>query len=282
VAVLEASILVIGDEILGGFVQDTNSGWLAQRLMQHGIPLSRVHTIPDEHGAIDEALQLELGRSRPRLVVTTGGIGSTPDDLTYEAIARSLGLDLVEEPTMCGRIDGALAWHAEQGVDVTDEFARHMRRMAMVPESATLLEHDGWAPALRIDLDGGVDASSGATIVVLPGVPDQTRRIVDQVVEPRLMAGRNDAIEVRELTHGFPESALNLVFAELVERFPAVKLGSYPGHPMTVRLSGSPEVVEPAFGWLREQVHELQDSPAGRRLADAWAVRSGGRDSERR
>jgi len=272
--VLRASVLVVGDEILGGFVQDTNSGWLAGRLQHHAIPLTRVQTVPDEHAAIDEALQQELGRSRPRLVLTTGGIGSTPDDLTYEAIARSLGRELVDEPTMTQRIDGALDWHAEHGVDVTDEFAWHMRRMARVPDGALLIEHDGWAPALRIDLDGGIDADGGATIVVLPGVPSQTRRIVT-AIEPALMVGRNAPIEVRELTHGFPESSLNLTFARMGERYPEVKVGSYPGWPMTVRVSGPEAAVEQAFGFLADEVRAMEESDAGRRLATAWADRMG-------
>ncbi len=84
---LEASVVVIGDEILSGYVHDANSGWLAERLRVHGVPLTRVSVVPDEHEAIDEALQAELARSRPRLIITSGGIGSTPDDLTYEAVA---------------------------------------------------------------------------------------------------------------------------------------------------------------------------------------------------
>ena len=88
---LRASIVVIGDEILGGFVHDTNSHWLAGQLQTHGIPLDRVQTVPDTMAAIDEGLRMELGRSRPRLILTSGGIGSTPDDLTMEAVAATLG-----------------------------------------------------------------------------------------------------------------------------------------------------------------------------------------------
>lgn len=279
---LEASILVVGDEILGGFVQDTNSGWLAQRLQANGIPLTRIHTIPDEHGAIGEALGTELARSRPRLVLTTGGIGSTPDDLTYEAIARALDRALVEHPTMGERIDGALAWHVEHGVEVTDEFVWHFKRMARVPEGAVLVEHGGWAPALRIDLEGGIDADGGATIVVLPGVPSQTRRIVESAIEPELMAGRNTPETVREITHSFPESALNVVFARLGERYPEVRLGSYPGWPMTVRLRGPQGPTERASEELRRELRRLESTPAGQRLTDAWAARVGGADRERR
>ena len=72
-----------------------------------------------EDAAIDDALQTELRRSRPRLIVTSGGIGSTPDDLTYEAVAASLDRDLVEDPTLAERIHGALDWTQQQGLEVT-------------------------------------------------------------------------------------------------------------------------------------------------------------------
>jgi molybdenum cofactor synthesis domain-containing protein len=147
--VLEASILVIGDELLGGYVPDRNSPWLATRLRAHGVPLNRVHVVPDDAGAIDEALTAELARARPRLIVTSGGIGSTPDDLTYEAVAASLGRELVEDPTIGARIDAALAWTREQGMEVTDRFAWHLRRMARIPRgaaccSASRAGHRGW------------------------------------------------------------------------------------------------------------------------------------------
>src|SRR5690606_34736663 len=144
--VLRASMLVIGDEILGGFVEDANSPWLARHLQAAGVPLERVHTVPDTHEAIDEALQAELARERPRLVVTSGGIGSTPDDLTFEAVAASLGRDLVEEPTIAERIETSLRWQASQGMDVTDDFRWHMLRMARVPEGGHLLGAQGWVP----------------------------------------------------------------------------------------------------------------------------------------
>ncbi len=107
---LRASIVVIGDELLGGFVRDSNSHFLARRLRAHGVPLDRVQVVPDEYPAIDEALQAELARSRPRLVLSTGGIGSTPDDITFEAVARSLGREVVEEPRIAERLEGALSW----------------------------------------------------------------------------------------------------------------------------------------------------------------------------
>ncbi len=268
-------MVVVGDELLGGYVTDTNSPWFAARAREHGVPLTRVHVVPDELGAIDEALQTELARSRPRLVVTSGGIGSTPDDLTYEAVAASLGRDLVEDPTIAGRIDVSLRWTADQGVEVTDEFAWHLKRMARIPAGSRLLAADaGWAPGVVVDLDGGCTTDGGATVAVLPGVPREFRSLVERAIGPQLLAGRRDVPTVAEIEHRFPESALNTTFAALLERFPQVKLGSYPGTPMLVRLSGTPEEVTGAERFVRDALAALEATPGGARLAAAWSARS--------
>jgi molybdenum cofactor synthesis domain-containing protein len=279
--VLEASILVIGDELLGGYVPDRNSPWLATRLRAHGVPLNRVHVVPDDAGAIDEALTAELARARPRLVVTSGGIGSTPDDLTYEAVAASLGRELVEDPTIGARIDAALAWTGEQGMEVTDRFAWHLRRMARIPAgSRLLLREQGWAPGVAVEVDGGCLAG-GASVVVLPGVPSEFRAIVTEVVEPQLLAGRNPLPAVVEVEHRFPESALNLVFERVLTEHPDVTLGSYPGRRMLVRLSGPEAAVASAAAVVREAITSLEATPAGARLAAAWSDRRGDASDDR-
>lgn len=269
---LHASMLVIGDEILGGYVEDANSPYLARHLQAAGVPLERIQTVPDEFDAIDEALQAELARSRPRLVVTSGGIGSTPDDVTFEAVAASLGRGLTEHPVIAARIEASLQWQAEQGLDVTERFRWHMLGMARVPEGGELLGAEGWVPGLRVDVDGGLD-QGGATIVILPGIPSEFRRILDDLVGPQLVAGRNPATTVVEIEHGLPESALNLVFEALQEAHPNVKLGSYPGTPMLIRLSGTDAEVSEAARFVRDQLDQLMGSEGGARLAAAWARR---------
>lgn len=270
---LAASMVVVGDEILGGYVRDTNSQLVARRLQEHGVELSCVHVVADDMGAIDEALSAELHRSRPRLVLTSGGIGSTPDDLTYEAVAASLGRELVEDPTIAGRIGEALAWSREHGLEVTDAFAWHLGRMARIPAGSRLLERErGWSPGVAVDIDGGID-SGGATVVVLPGVPSEFEALLDEAVVPHLVAGRNPRPHVRELTHSYPESALNLVFAEVLEQYPQVKLGSYPGRPMLVRLRGPHADVEASTARIAAAIAALDDSGAGARIAAARAAR---------
>lgn len=271
-------MVVVGDELLGGYVTDVNSPLLAQRLREHGVPLTCVHTVADDLAAIDEALTLELRRARPRLIVTSGGIGSTPDDLTYEAVAASLGLALVEDPTMAERIDEVLAWSVEQGVEVTDEFAWHVGRMARIPAGARLLHRpEGWAPGVLVDVDGGLEAG-GAGIVILPGIPTEFAALLDQAVLPALVEGRGDRPHVRELTHPYPESLLNLGFVAVMERFPSVKLGSYPGRPMVIRLAGPEPQVEAAAELLAGVLADLDVSEVGRRLAARRAERDAAKE----
>lgn len=274
---LRVSIVVIGDEILGGFVQDTNSGWIAQRLTVLGVPLDRVVTVPDDLGSIDEALQTELARPRPRLVLTSGGIGTTPDDLTLAAVAVSLGTELRVEPEIDLRITRALEWTARQGVTVAPEHENAMRKMALVPRDAYLLPGaQGVAPGVAVDVDQGSGADGGATIVVLPGVPDELRRIVLEGVEPALLAGRGEPQHVVEITHAYPESTLNPVLERIVAEFPDVHLGSYPGEVCLVRLKGRKDRAEEAADLVRDFLAALDADEDASRMRAAWRRRFAG------
>lgn len=271
---LRASVIVVGDEILDGYVEDTNSRWLARRLREAGVALRRIVTVPDEVDVVAGAVRGELERARPRLVITTGGIGSTPDDVTYEAVAVALDRELVAHPLLSERVEGALTWTGSHGVEVDGEMRHHMHRMARVPAGATLLaEETRWSPGVRVDVDGGVDAPAGATLAVLPGVPGQLRDIYREAVHPRLVAGRGEPPAVAEVTHGFPESALNPCFAALVEHYPELKVGSYPGVPMMVRLRGRAGDVAAARAELERYLSDLEGDPAGARLRRGWMAR---------
>ena len=273
-AALRASIVVIGDEILGGFVRDTNSGWLAGRLRTLGVPLDRVATVPDDPAAIDEALRAELARARPRVLLTSGGIGSTPDDVSLEAVAATLARRLVVEPTIDARIGAAIARSAGQGAPVGQGQADSMRKMALVPEGAYLLgDTPSLAPGVAVDVDGGSARPRGATIVVLPGIPAELRRITLDTVEPSLLRGRGRPRHVVEITHRYPESALNPILHRLVADFPDVHIGSYPGRRCTVRLTGDAQRVEQAAAAVRDYLAELDARPGSPRQRAAWGRR---------
>ncbi|MGH8895666.1 MAG: competence/damage-inducible protein A [Egibacteraceae bacterium] len=270
---LHASIVVVGDEILGGFVRDTNSGWLAGRLHLIGVPLDRIVTVPDDAGAIDEALQTELARGRPRVLLTSGGIGSTPDDLTVESVAASLGVGLRVEPEIDARITRALEWTTAQGAEIGPEHERAMRKMARVPEGAWLLPGvGGVAPGIAIDIDGGCHVEDGATIVVMPGVPGELKRVMRQGVEPSLLHGRGAPLHVAEIRHGYPESTLSPLLDRLVVEYGDLHVGSYPDRECVIRLKGTPERVEQAMGVIRAFLSELDANPSSQRLRAAWGA----------
>ena len=270
---LRCSMIVIGDEILDGFVQDTNSGFVAGRLHALGIPLDRIVTVPDQASAIQEALTVELGRARPRVVLTSGGIGSTPDDLTMAAVAAYLGQELVVQPDVDERISRALEWTARQGVRVTEGHERSMRRMALVPSEGYLLPGaEGVAPGVAVAVEGGSERG-GATIVVLPGVPGELRRIVHAGVEPALLAGRGRPQHVVEIRHSYPESTLNPVLDRIVAEYPQVHLGSYPGVECVVRLEGDEAATESAAALVREALDELDADDGALLLRERWRAR---------
>ncbi|MGH8929076.1 MAG: competence/damage-inducible protein A [Egibacteraceae bacterium] len=271
---MRASIVVIGDEILGGFVRDTNSGWIAGRLHAMGVPLDRIVTVPDDCGAIDDALTGELARPRPRVLLTSGGIGSTPDDVTVAAVAATLGLGLRVEPEIDARITRALQWTIAQGAEITPEHERAMRKMALVPEGARLLASTGGiAPGIVVDVERGCHHEGGVTIVILPGVPSELKRIVREGIEPALLVGHGAPLHVAEARHGYPESTLSPVLDRLVAEFPDLHVGSYPDLECVIRLKGPRDRVEQAMKLVRDFIAHLDADPSSQRLRAAWNAR---------
>jgi molybdopterin-biosynthesis enzyme MoeA-like protein len=207
-------------------------------------------------------------------VFTSGGLGPTPDDITFEAVAASLGRDLVEDPDLSARMDQIAERTLASGVEVDTGFRTHLGRMARIPEGAIVLDPQGrWVPAAVVDLDGGADAPGGASIVILPGVPAAFRSLFDEVVAPARVAGRRTPPAVEEIEHELPESLLSSAFVGLMDVHPDVQLGSYPGRPMIVRLTGPAASVAAAASGLRAKIDAITSTDAGARLVDAWRDR---------
>lgn len=158
-----AAILVTGTEVLTGRVTDRNGPWLADRLLELGVELAHI-TICGDRAADIEA---QLGFLRDEgvdLVVTTGGLGPTADDLTVATVARFCGRDLVLDAAMEAKI-GAIVqrWMSRYPDTDFDAIAEANRKQAMVPAGAEVLEPVGTAP--------GAVIAGNPTVVVLPGPP---------------------------------------------------------------------------------------------------------------
>ena len=268
---LRSSVIVIGDEILSGYVKDANSGFLIERLHTAGVPLDRIQIVPDDRAAIAEALRAELARRRPRVVLTSGGVGPTPDDITVEVVAAVLDRPLVAHPDAAEGVEAALDWSRRQGMPVSAEQEANMRRLADLPADAWLTAASpGRTPGIVADLDGGCAAAAGASVVVLPGVPAELRRIVTEGVEPQLLAGRGAHAHVLEVAHAYPESFIASALQALAGSHPGVTVGSYPGRECIVRLHGAREEVEAAAAIVRAQLDRLDAEPGSDEVRARW------------
>ena len=203
---MKAEILSVGDEVVAGQIVDSNAAWLAERLVELGVEVDRHTAVGDDAEAVASALR--EATERAHLVVVSGGLGPTEDDLTRHGVAAAAGvpLDLDEESLAA----------------VEARFRRFERRMpprnriqAMVPQGAKVLPNSqGTAP-------GFIVCVRGAHVAVLPGVPREMRAMFAAHVAPfieRLPVGRR-AIRVERLRlFGLPESTVNERLRHLMAR----------------------------------------------------------------
>ncbi len=206
---MRAEVVAVGTELLLGDVVDTNSAWIGRQLAEAGID-SHFHTqVGDNVGRIEVALKVALGRSDA--VVVCGGLGPTPDDVTREALAGVLGVELVRDDAVLERIRRRFEERGRQ-------MAASNERQALVPRGATVIEQRrGTAPGLICPIGDQV-------VYVVPGVPHEMTEMVERAVVPDLerRRGGRAAILSRVLrTWGEDESALAELLAPRVEALDA-------------------------------------------------------------
>jgi len=204
---LRAALVTVGDELLLGQTVDTNAAWLGRELGAIGIPVARRHTVGDVAADIRSAVSDALAVAD--VVLVTGGLGPTPDDLTRDAVAELMGLPLLDDPEV---LESIRARFRERGME---ELPEPNRRVAQVPEGATKLTNPyGTAPGLALE-------HGDALVILLPGVPRELKGIFSgdllRVVRTRF-ADLLAPVHLRVIhTTGIPES---LLFQRIYERLP--------------------------------------------------------------
>ncbi len=190
---MRAAILAIGDELILGQILDTNSAWLAGRLTELGIHVVRFETAPDQWGAIQEAIIRSAESAE--LVLITGGLGPTDDDLTRDALAAAMHETLVEDPAGITHLD---QWFSGR----SKPMPAMNRRQALRPQTAELIANPmGTAPGLRATLHG-------STVLCFPGVPSEMRPMFETAIAPiACKTPRAIALE-RIATFGMGESTV--------------------------------------------------------------------------
>lgn len=203
---MNAEIIAIGSELLLGATVDTNSAYLARQLAAIGVNLFRKSVVGDNEERIAAAVSEALDRAD--LVICTGGLGPTVDDMTREAISRALGRPLVFHQHLLDQIEARFR-----------SFKRTMspsnRRQAYVPEGARIVENPrGTAPSFIVEDARGI-------VVSLPGVPSEMRYLTEHAVLPYLRdeQGQTGVILVRTLhAAGQGESVIGELIADLMEQ----------------------------------------------------------------
>lgn len=242
---MRGEIICIGDELISGRVEESNSRYAAARLWPLDIGLAWVVMVGDHPAAIQEAFGQACARAD--YLIVSGGLGTTEDDLTAQEAARFLGLPLAEHPQKLQQLEEMLR---PRGRDLTPE----IRRMAAMPAGARPLDPKSAGFALN-------DAH-GRPLYFLPGVPLEFRRIMEHTVLPELAARAGAGVVARrELrVHGLPESEVGRRLAGLAQGFPGAGLGYYPVFPevhlILSQRAGDEAAAQSALGPLERAVLE--------------------------
>lgn len=162
---MRAVVLVTGDEVLEGRIGDRNGRFLSQELFAAGATLDTVQFIGDDVHVIRDAV-LAAGAAGADLVITTGGLGPTHDDLTMRAVAEAAGVPLVVDPALAALVRSRCERHPRWAGISPDVQEHTVRRQAALPRGARVLDPVGTAP-------GAVVAHGDAVVVVLPGPPSE-------------------------------------------------------------------------------------------------------------
>jgi nicotinamide-nucleotide amidase len=212
---LTAELLSVGSEITVGDTRDTNAGELARDLTARGVQVLRLQAIPDDLEVVRGTLEAAL--SRADLVVTTGGLGPTPDDLTREAIAALVG----EEPTIDPEMEAWLRDRFERRGMAFPEV--NLKQAWRIPSAEALPNPNGTAPGWL------VRAAAGRIVVTLPGPPREMRPMWHDEALPRLVArglGREIVARTWRL-HGIGESHVAELLGEELLRAPDPQVATY-------------------------------------------------------
>jgi nicotinamide-nucleotide amidase len=201
---VRAGIVVTGTEVLTGRIADRNGPWISERLAELGVEVAHIMVVADRRDDLDSALRFLAGDGMD-LIVTSGGLGPTADDLTAEVVAEFAGRELVLDEEMEGKIAAILRGFARRFSFDEEAVMAANRKQAMVPEGSLPLDPIGTAPGLVVPAGERV-------VVVLPGPPRELRPMWPRAVEARpvqaILARATPLLAYTVRMFGIPESEI--------------------------------------------------------------------------
>jgi len=229
---MDVELLVIGNEILIGKTLDSNSNWMAKRIARYGHQLKRISTVGDDLDVISSTLK-EILKRDPDLIITSGGLGPTFDDMTLEGIAIGLKRKLELNEHAFSSIKKAYKHAYERGILKLEGMTKERKKMAYLPQGAIPLPNTvGTAPGVKIN--------EGITrIYILPGVPTELKSIFRKVIIPILKEKQGTFIEKGFSFSGIGESQIAPYTSQLEEKYPQLWIKTHPRIGLSVEVEVS-------------------------------------------
>jgi molybdenum cofactor synthesis domain-containing protein len=207
-------IFAIGTELVLGRIQDTNSYWMAQRIAELGGTVRRLTTLTDDLDDIVHALRDSLARATG-ILITSGGLGPTPDDLTVEAVCRVVGRrSFVHEPTLDDYV-------RRRNLSGRDQISPGLHKMATVPEGSEVCANPaGWAPCTVVP-------AGESRIVILPGPPKELEAVFQLYVSGLIAASTTNKSAALRVAVNMFESEVSPLLQEVMAKYPNTYLKAY-------------------------------------------------------
>ena len=172
-------ILIVGNEILDGVILDTNTQWIIQQLKPLNYLVAETMTVRDDTSEIAQAIN-RMHKDGVNMVITTGGLGPTYDDMTLLGVAEAFNLPMEQNETAYSIVERQYRHYYERGVVDTPEITDARRKMAVFPQGAIPLDNRaGGAPGVLLD-------KGDISVVSLPGVPSELKWIFENQLKPIL------------------------------------------------------------------------------------------------
>lgn len=209
---IRAGILITGTEVITARISDRNGPWISERLGELGLEVAHILTVADRPSDLDAGLRF-MAAQGCELIVTSGGLGPTADDLTADVVGRFAGREMVLDEGMEERIARIVAGFARRLRFDPEAMRAGNRKQAMVPEGATTIDPAGTAPGLVVGVPGG------PTVIVMPGPPRELHAMWPQAIaaeEVQAILARAEPYRTRTLRlFGIPESEIAKALREI-------------------------------------------------------------------
>jgi len=244
---MKAEIISIGDEIMYGHTLDSNSAYISQRLADLGIEVVYQTSVGDEVSRIVEAIN--QAKQRVNLLITTGGLGPTHDDVTMKGIIKAFKKNLVFHPEILEKIKQR---YEKRGM----EMPQINQNQALIPQGAKYFDNAvGSAPGILVQEEKVI-------FIALPGVPREMKYLLDEQVVPYLQSQKiaGKIVHKKIRTTGIVESALYEKVDDLIKQTKEVKIAFLPGYQgVDIRLTATPKAGKAAEGAVGQIEKKILD-----------------------